>query len=103
MVYARSGQWNPAHPARQPGSHARPHTENQSQPDSSGHYSGLTKESRLVVWLPSDVLSSEAPGRPAAPLTELPPGPHDLRHYFTVRLLDERVPAARARELLAGL
>ena len=41
-------------------------------------------------------------GPACGPLTELLPDPHDLRHYFRVRLLDERVPAARARELLAG-
>jgi hypothetical protein len=53
-------------------------------------YDGLAE----VPFYNEDIDTDEQ--RPAA-------GPHDLRHYFTVRLLDERVPAARAGELLAGL
>ena len=38
------GPWNPARPARQPGSQTRPHTENQPQPNTSDHHSRVTKD-----------------------------------------------------------
>jgi hypothetical protein len=42
----RQGPWNPAHPARQPGNQARPHAENQPQPNTSGHQNRVIR-SRL--------------------------------------------------------
>jgi hypothetical protein len=37
------GPWNPAHPARQPGSQARPTPENQPQLNTSGQDTHVTK------------------------------------------------------------
>jgi hypothetical protein len=40
----RQDPWNPAHPERQPGNQARPHAENQPQPNTSGHQNRVTKD-----------------------------------------------------------
>ena len=41
------GPWNPAHPARQPGSQARPHPENQPQPRPQATHVSRTRKDRL--------------------------------------------------------